>query len=107
MPVCVGVRAAGGGLPGRGGAGTSGHTTGWCLAHLLHARLDGFGRLRLLLTWPVLHYGTSRQAQRRVSDSSLLKAIAAQSPMMGYAGPYLEPHGVRLAECVGGQEGVG
>ena len=45
MPVCVGARAEGG-LPGRGGGGGARHTMGRCLAHLLHARLDGFGRPR-------------------------------------------------------------
>ena len=66
---------------------------GGCLAQLLLAWLDGFGRPRLLRTWPAPHPGTSRQAQRRMTDTSLLRAIAAQSPVMGYAGPYLEPHG--------------
>ena len=76
-----------------GGGGMSGHTMVRCLALPLLARPGGVGRSRLSLTQPVPHLGTSRQTQYWVSDTSPLRAVVAQSLVMGYAGPYLEPYG--------------
>ena len=65
----------------------------WCLALPLLTRLGGIGRPRLSLTQPVPHPGSSWQAQRWVSVTLPLRAVVVQSPVMGYAGPYLEPYG--------------
>ena len=83
---------------GGGGGGMSGHTMARCLALLFRARLGVGGGLRLSSFQSVPHPGTSRQAQRWVSDTLLLRAVVAQSPVMGYAGPYLEPIWVQAAE---------